>query len=171
MADWRVALPSEIMRTNVKIDELETPSRRQVTERARRRWRTGAAKEALWIVIPYTTDELTRMALDQMILCAALNVHVALVDVQVVPSRCSMSEPPVDKEFALRRVRDLLKRTRLPGIANVVYSRDWMEGFLGALDPHSLVLLVARKRLWQTKEDKIARKLAEAGHQVMLFHV
>src|SRR5215471_2584543 len=71
--------------------------------------RTGV----LWMVIPYTTPELTRAALRHAGVCSDLNVHVILVDIQVVPFPCPLDQPPVNKEFSERRVAELLEETGL----------------------------------------------------------
>jgi len=123
----------------------------------------------LWVVIPYTTPELTRAALRHAGVCTDLNVNVSLVDIQVVPFPCPLDQPPVNQEFSRRRLRDLLEQNGLPGRTDVLYARDWLEGFRRALDPHSLVILARKKRWWRTREDKLAAALRKAGHQVLLI--
>src|ERR1700733_13161050 len=77
----------------------------------------------LRFVIPYTTPELTRAALRHAGVCSDLNVHVSLVDVQVVPYPCAIDQPPISKEFSASRLRELLKEGGLPGDAAVLYTR------------------------------------------------
>jgi hypothetical protein len=125
----------------------------------------------LWMVIPYTTPELTRAALRHAGVCSDLDVHVALVDVQVVPFPCSLDQPPIDQEFSERRLRGLLQETGVPGHAAVLYTRDWLEGFKRALEQRSLIILATKKRWWPTREDKLARSLMKAGHKVMRLPV
>src|SRR5437899_13036014 len=129
--------------------------------------RTGV----LWVVIPYTTPELTRAALRHAGVCSDLDVHVALLDIQVVPFPCPLNQPPINKEFSKRRLQQLLQENRLSGQAAVVYTRDWFEAFEKMLEPKSLVILATKKRWWPTRQDKLARTLAKAGHQVMLLPV
>ena len=125
----------------------------------------------LWMAIPYTTPELTRAALRHAGVCSDLDVHVTLVDVQVVPFPCPLDQPPINKKFSERRLRDLLEETGLPGHASVLYTRDWLDGFKRLLEPGSLVVLATKKRWWPTREEKLARTLTKAGHQVMLLPV
>ena len=125
----------------------------------------------LWMVVPYTTPELTRAALRHAGVCSDLDVHVALVDVQVVPFPCPLDQPPIRKEFSERRLRGLLDETGLPGRATVVYTRNWLEAFKRVLEPGSLVIMATQKRWWPTREEKLTRALREAGHQVMLLPV
>src|SRR5437762_8504792 len=81
----------------------------------------------LWVVIPYTTPELTRAALRHAGVCSDLDVHVSLVDIQVVPYPCAIDTPPVHKEHSQRRLQGLFNECRLPGQADVVYTRDWLD--------------------------------------------
>jgi len=125
----------------------------------------------LWVVVPYTTPELTRAALRHAGVCSDLDVHVSLVDIQVVPFPCPLNQPPVDKRFSQHRLQELFKESRLPGQAGVLYTRDWLEAFKSVLEPGSLVILATKKRWWPTREDKLARTLTKAGHHVMLLPV
>jgi hypothetical protein len=43
-----------------------------------------------------------------------------------------------------------------------------METLAAVLEPHSLIVLGARKRWWPTQEKRLARKLRRAGHEVIL---
>src|SRR6266850_195426 len=104
-------------------------------------------------------------------LSTRLWLEIHLIDVHTVPFPCPMECPPVSKEHSERRLLELAQQSRLPGRAHVVYSRDQFEGFLGALQPKSLVLLATKKRWWPTRETKLARFLTQAGHEVMLLVV
>ena len=135
-------------------------------------WRPfDMATGVLWIVIPYTTPELTKAALRHAAVCSDLDVHVCLVDVQIVPFPCTLHQPPVDRKFSECRLNHLLKESGLPGRGAVVYTRDWLEGFRKVLEPGSLVILASKKRWWKTREEKLARTLMKAGHDVMFLPV
>lgn len=125
----------------------------------------------LWIVVPYTTRELTRAALRHAGACTDLRVHVCLVDIQVVPFPCSLNQPPINTKFSEWRLQDLFNESGLPGKAAVVYTRDWLEGFRKILEPGSLVVIATKKRWWRTPEDRLARTLMKAAHQVLLLPV
>ena len=156
------------MNSNQKTSELKFDARQIRFYEADHRPRTTGVLRA---VIPYTTTELTEAALRHAGACSDLNVQVSLVDVQVVPFPCPLDQPPINEEFSRGRLRDLLGKSALPGRADVSYARDWLEGFRRVLEPQSLVILATRKRWWRTREDKLARALLKAGHQVMLLHV
>ena len=125
----------------------------------------------LWVVVPYTTPELTQAALRHAGVCSDLDVHVCLFDVQVVPFPAPITQPPVSRKFSEVRLQDLLKESGLPGNAAVIYTREWLEGFTKVLVSDSLVIIATRKRWWQTREEKLARTLTKAGHHVMLLPV
>ena len=126
----------------------------------------------LWLVIPYTTLELTRAALRHAGVCSDLDVHVSLVDVQVVPFPCALDQPAVNNEYSQRRLQELFSESGLPGHAAVLYTRDWLGGFRRALEPKSLVIVATKRcRWWTTRETRLARTLTKAGHQVMLLPV
>ncbi len=129
------------------------------------------ATGVLWTVIPYTTLELARAALRHAAVCSDLDVHVSLVDVQVVPFPCALNKPPVDQKFSHCRLNDLVKESGLPGKGAVIYTRDWLEGFRQVLEPGSLVIVASKKRWWRTREEKLARTLKKAGHDVMFLPV
>src|SRR5437879_827819 len=66
---------------------------------------SGIGTGVLWVVIPFTTPELTRAALRHAGVCSDLDVHVALVDIQVVPFPCPLDQPPINREFSERRLQ------------------------------------------------------------------
>ena len=133
--------------------------------------RSSDVTTSLGVVIPYTTLELTKAALRHTGVCTDLNLRVSLVDVQIVPFPCPLDQPPVNREFSEQRLRDLLTDSQLQGSAEVLYARDWLDGFRRVVEPGSLVILGTKKRWWRTREEKLARVLMKAGHQVMLLHI
>jgi hypothetical protein len=132
---------------------------------------SGAAQTGiLWVVIPYTSPELTKAALCHAGVCTDLEVHVSLLDVQIVPFHRSLNDPPIDTKFSAQRLRDLVCGARVSGRADVVYARDWFDGFRRVLHPASLVIVCSKRRWWRTREEKLARILTKAGHHGVLLH-
>jgi hypothetical protein len=123
------------------------------------------------IVVPYTTPELTRAALRHAGVCTDLDVRVHLIDIQVIGFPCPLDQPPIQKDFAEQRLRDLLEPTGLSGTIRVLYTRDGLEGFRRVLEPQSIVILATKKRWWRTREEKLAQTLLKAGHDVMLLQI
>jgi hypothetical protein len=127
--------------------------------------------DVLWATVPYTTPGLTRAALRHAASCADLDIHVSLVDIQVVPFPCPLDVPPIQKEHSVNRLLRLFEDTGVQGQAAVFYTRDWIEGFLRLLDRRSLIILAMNNSWWPGREKKLARALSQAGHQVMLATV
>jgi len=127
------------------------------------------ATRTLSVVVPYITSELTSAALRHSAVCTDLDVRVSLVDIQTIPFPCPLSQPPIDKSHAERRLRKLLKDSGLAGDASIVYTRDWLNGFRKVLGPRSLIVMATKSRWWPTREKRLARALTKAGHHVMLL--
>jgi hypothetical protein len=147
-----------------------TPALRTGREPARRPVEFSDGASRLWVVIPYTTPELTRAALSfAAAFGQGLGVCVQLIDVQVVPYPCPLSQPMVSREHSRHKLRELARQSGLPVRAELVYARDQEEGFRHVLRPASLVLLATSKRWWRTAEEKLARSLSRAGHSVAIM--
>src|SRR5947208_2762901 len=86
---------------------------------------SGITTSVLWVVIPYTTAELAKAAMRHAAVCSDLDVHVCLVDIQVVPFPRPLDQPPIDEEFSVQRLQKLVKESGLPGKAAVFYTREW----------------------------------------------
>jgi hypothetical protein len=169
--DWRGEFRRLDHEKNQQPSELKLDARQIAYQEIDQPRPSDVTTGVLWVVIPYTTPELTQAALRHAGVCTDLHVHVSLVDIQVVPFPCPLDQSPSDRESSEQRLRDLFGQSGLPGRTHVLYARDWLEGFRCVLEPHSLVILAAKKRWWRTREDKLSRALLKAGHHVMLLHV
>jgi hypothetical protein len=122
----------------------------------------------LQVVIPHKTPELSRAALRYAAsLSNDLNVRVRLIDVHVVPYGFPLDRPAVNPKHLTRRIRSLAQESTLPVSGEVVYARDWEQGFRRSLSPGSLVLLAIRRSWWRTSEKRLASRLRRLGHQVI----
>jgi hypothetical protein len=158
------------MKSNIDVNDIGV-DRRLVGCDEKQHRNLSIETEVLGIVVPYTTTQLTQAALRHSAVCSDLDVRVCLVDVQVVPFPCPLDQPPINKEYSQNRLEELLTDTAVPGQATVLYTRDWLEGFRRVLTPGSLVIIATKKRWWPTREEKLARALRKAGHEVMLLPV
>jgi hypothetical protein len=126
----------------------------------------------LQLVIPYTTSELTRTALDAAPkLARELDAEATLIAVHVVPFPCPLDRPTVDPDCLRRKLLAVAKSAAIPVRAVLVYARDWETGFQRVLKPGSLILVATNRRVWRTAEEKLARRLALAGHSVAVLSV
>jgi hypothetical protein len=122
----------------------------------------------LQVVIPHRTPEQTRAALKYSEnLATDLNVRLRLIDVHVVPYGVPIDSPTVNPKHLARRLRQLAQESALPVSAEVVYARDWEQGFRRSLAPGSLIVMAMKRSWWPTKDKRLAARLRNLGHQVM----
>jgi hypothetical protein len=120
------------------------------------------------LVIPFTTPELTRVALDAANrMGGGLNATLRLVKVQVVPYPLALDQSPVYIDF----LKDQLTHfpSELPVAGEVRLSRELEAGLLGTLGRDSVVILATAKRPWRTRNEGLAASLRRAGHKVALI--
>jgi hypothetical protein len=121
------------------------------------------------LVVPFTTPELTRVALDAANrMGAGLNATLRLVKVQVVPFPLDLDQSPVYIDF----LRDQMAQFQsdLPVAGEIRLAREFEAGLLGTLGRDSVVILATRKRPWSTRNEHLAATLRRAGHKVVLVH-
>jgi len=127
-----------------------------------------AAISNLQVVIPHRTAQLTRAALKYAAsLASDLNARIRLIDVYVVPYGVPLDEPPVNPKHLGRKLRQLVQESAVPVSAEVVYARDWEQGFRRSLAPGSLVLMAIKRSWWRTSDKRFAARLRKLGHQVV----
>lgn len=128
---------------------------------------TGIETEALDLVVPFTTPELTRTALEAAgQLGGDLHARIRLIKIQVVPF--PLQQSPVNLAFLRQQLESF--RSTLPLTARVLLAREYSEDFMRSLKPGSIVVLASKRRLWRTRTESLAAKLRRAGHRVILVH-
>ena len=128
----------------------------------------SAAVCDLQIVIPFSTPRLTKAALKYAAdLANDLNARVRLIDIHVVPYGVPLDRPTVNPKHLARRLRQLAQESDMTVSAEIVYARDWEQGFRRSLAPGSLVLMAIRRAWWRTSEKRLAARLRKLGHQVL----
>jgi hypothetical protein len=125
----------------------------------------------LEIVVPYADPELTaRVVARAATLAEGLNATLKLIAIYVAPYPADLYCPAATREHLTMCLAEAARRTTLAASAHVVVARDRDEGFRRVLRPSSAVLLGTRRRPWRTREERLARELARAGHFVSLLH-
>jgi hypothetical protein len=121
----------------------------------------------LHLVVPFTTPELTRAALNTANrMGAGLNATLRLIRVQVVPYPMDLDQSPVYLEFLKEQLAQFI--SELPTTSQICLARDFDKGLMGTLTRDSVVVLATRKRLWKTRTERLAASLRHAGHNVIL---
>ena len=119
------------------------------------------------LVVPFTTPELTRAALDAANrMGAGLNATLRLVKVQVVPFPLDLDQSPVYIDFLKDQMAQF--QSDLPVAGEIRLAREFEAGLLGTLGRDSVVILATRKRPWRTRSERLAASLRRAGYKVVL---
>jgi hypothetical protein len=120
------------------------------------------------VAVVFTSADATITALRKAgALASQLTARVILVVPQVVPYPLPLDSPPVLIDFNERRFRAIASESPIETVVRVYLCRDRMETLATVLKPQSLVVLGGRKRWWPTNEERLARKLRRAGHEVI----
>lgn len=146
--------------------------------RAKTRFSTGALLKSveqerhtaeLDLVVPFTTPELTRAALDAASrMGKGLNATIRMIRVQIVPFPLDIDQSPVYIDFLKEQMATL--SSGRPVAAEIRLARGFEEGLLGTLGSESVVVLATPKRLWTTRNERLAARLRRAGHMVVLVN-
>lgn len=127
--------------------------------------------QGLEIVVPVTDWPVTQAVLGRVpALTAGLNARVRLVAVHTVPYQAPFDCPSMVHAHLVQQVMDLASQCTLPVEPQVVLARSRQEGLRHALTAHSIVLVGSRRSLWRTREESLARQLAQQGYRVALLH-
>src|SRR5580693_374649 len=119
------------------------------------------------LVVPFTTPELTRAALDAANrMGAGLNATLRLVKVQLVPFPLDLNQSPVYIDFLKDQMAQF--QSNLPVAGEIRLAREFEAGLLGTLGRESVVILATPKRPWRTRNEHLAATLRRAGHKVVL---
>src|ERR1700691_2429768 len=119
------------------------------------------------LVVPFTTPDLTRTALDAANrMGAGLNATLRLVKVQVVPFPLDLNQSPVYIDFLKDQMAQF--QSDLPVAGEIRLAREFEAGLLATLGRESVVILATSKRPWRTRNEHLAATLRRAGHKVVL---
>jgi hypothetical protein len=130
--------------------------------------RIGAAFH-LSVFVLFTSTNQTLKALEKAReLARPFGAGILVVAAQVVPYPLPLDRPLVPFEFVVRRFKEMAERFPENTRVFVYLCRDLLEALKQILTPNSLVVIGIRKRVWPTREERLARKLRRAGHDVVL---
>jgi hypothetical protein len=126
------------------------------------------------LVVPFTTPELTRVAMDAADrMGSGLNATLRLVKVQVVPFPMELDQSQVYIDFLKSQLTQF--QSELPVAGEIRLARELELGLLGTLGRDSVVVLATPRRppfltfSWlRTRYERLAASLRRAGHKVVL---
>ena len=132
----------------------------------------AAAVEAapLDIVVPYTTPELTRLALRK---AGELSAHmpsaIRVLRMQRVPFPLQLNQCPVSIE-SLRDQTGRIAQDTAATEVKIFLTRDPDETLMNELQPGSIIVIASKKRWWRTAQERLKQNCARRGHHVTLIY-
>jgi hypothetical protein len=130
-----------------------------------------AARETesrLNITVIFTSVDATVAALQKAgTLAESLSARITLIVPQIVPYPLPLTSPPVLLDFQENRFRQIASESPVDITVQLYLCRDGIETVKKVLQPHSLIVVGGKKRMWPTFSKKLAGKLRRAGHEVI----
>ena len=122
------------------------------------------------IVVPYTTSELTRVALAKAAeLSLEVPSRIRILRMQRVPFPLQLQNPPVSVEVLREQTEKVARGLRAAEI-QIFLTRDAEETLLNNLRPESIVVIATRKRRWPTSEERLKKFCERNGRRVALVY-
>lgn len=125
-------------------------------------------EHGLDIDVVFTSYKGTLAALKEAgSLAKRLGGHITLLVPQVVPILLPITRPPVLLSWIKRRLRAMASQSPVDITVRLILCRDSWKTLAAVLKPHSLVLVGGRHSWWPTAAVRLARRLQDAGHEVI----
>ena len=96
---------------------------------------------------------------------------IVVVAVQVVPFPLPLDKPPVPMDFVIRRFEERAEELPEKTKISAYLCRDQMVALKRVLNRNCPVIMGVRKKIWPTRDKRLARKLRRAGYQVILVEM
>jgi hypothetical protein len=96
-----------------------------------------------------------------------LSARIRLLVLEVVPYPLPLHQPDVSLRYTQRRFRTLAENASIETTVDIHLVRDPQKILDSVLEPHSIVVMGARRAWWPMANRRMARRLERAGHQVV----
>jgi hypothetical protein len=134
-------------------------------------WRPSEGEDhPLEISVVATSPDTVSTALERAAgLAGSLSARITVIVPQIVPFPLPLSTPPVLLDFQESRLRQIASKSPVETVVRIYLCRDPWEVLKTVLMPHSLIVLASRRR-WRLlrRENRLARRLRKAGHEVIM---
>jgi hypothetical protein len=100
-----------------------------------------------------------------------LDVRVKLVTFQTVPYELELTRPTIATRWIEERLCALASKAPVEVRVDIILCRDPGWALRQVLKPDSLVVIGTRRRWWRTQGQRLAGRLRQDGHQVILAYV
>ena len=97
-----------------------------------------------------------------------LKASIEVVAVQVVPFPLPLDKPPVPMEFVIRRFEERAEEFPEKTEISAYLCRDQMVALKRVLNRNCPVIMGIRKKIWPTRDKRLAWKLRRSGYQVII---
>ncbi len=126
------------------------------------------AGQKLNVAVVFTSMEATLAALKEAgRLASSLGARITLLVPQLVPYPLPIESPPVLIDFNEKRFRIIAGESPVETRVQIYLCRNQFETLASVMNPGSLVVLGGKKRWWPTRENSLASKLRQIGHEVV----
>jgi hypothetical protein len=120
------------------------------------------------VAVVFTSTSATLAALKEAgALADSLSARITLVVPQVVPFPLPLESPPVLLDFSEQRFQQIAADSPVETTVQIYLCRDRMETLRSVLPRRSVVVIGGRRRWWPSREQRLARQLQRAGHEVI----
>ena len=121
------------------------------------------------VLVVFTSIDTAAKALEKASqLAEHFNSSIEIVVMQAVPFTLPLDSPSVPFEFHVRRLKEMVAGFPARIKISAYVCRDRLEALKRVLDRNCSIVMCARKKWWPTREKRIARKLQNAGWNVIL---
>ncbi len=122
----------------------------------------------LELVAPFTDASGTLAAMRMAAqLGRSPDARINLVALQAVPYELELTRPSIALGWLEEKLFAVASKVPIDTCVNIILCRDARWALRQVLAPHSLVVIGARRRWWRTKEQRLAERLRQDGHQVI----
>jgi hypothetical protein len=131
---------------------------------------TAGEAGLLDIVVPYTTPQLTRLALrEAQELALKLRARIRVLRMVAVPFPLDLRYPPFSLDVLREQTRQVARGIQAAEMV-VFLTRDPEGSLLKILRPGSIVVIASERRWWRTAQERLQRTCERHGHQVALVY-
>ena len=134
------------------------------------RWPREDGDRRLEISVLFTSPAAVLAALKRAAgLAGSLSARITLIVPQVVPFPLPLTSPPVLLDFQQARLREIASKCTVETVVRIYLCRNRWDVLNTVLAPHSLLVLASGRRWrWFRNENRLARALRKAGHEVIM---
>ena len=124
------------------------------------------------VCVVYTSMNPTLIALEKAgPLAKSLKSGIEILAVQTVPFAVPLNDPSVPFEFLVKRLKEMAAQfpeLPVPIKISAYLCRDQLEALKRVLNRNCPVVMGVKKKWWPSRDERLARKLRQAGYNVIL---